>query len=389
MNESRTQCSETITRQNKKAPIHRQQQKLEAVGTLASGIAHEFNNILWIINGNVDLALQAITPGNAARYHLEQIEDACNRAKDLVTQLIGFTSQTEQHPEPLKIGIIVSEFLKLLRSSIPSSIQIQQHLSAKHDTVLADLSQIHQLLMNLCSNAAFSMRKTGGQLQVSLVNIELTDKDVTPYEHQKPGRYLVLSVTNTGSSNESSTHENRKALSVVFGIVKHHNGLINIQDLRNKGKSIHVFLPCLEEESVTSDELADETILKGKECILFIDDEPAIVDACERILERLGYEVEAFTNSENAVQLFQEKPGRFDLVITDMTMPDLNGVDVFAKLTAIRNDIPVILCTGYSDLISPNEAYSIGFKDFFYKPVNKQELMTVVRRVLDRKNPSG
>ncbi len=363
---------------------HRQQQKLEAVGTLASGIAHEFNNILWIINGNIDLALQTIQPGNAARYHLEQIEDACTRAKDLVMQLIGFTSQTERYLEPLKISIVVNEFLKLLRGSIPSTIQIEQHLSAEHDTVLADLSQIHQLLMNLCTNAAYAMRKTGGQLEVSLVNIDINEQDIKQYENQTPGRYIALSVTDSGSSIESNQNETRKGLLVVYGIVKHHNGLINIQNHREKGKSVHVFLPCLKEELVESDVPLDEPMSKGKERILFIDDEPAIVDACERILGRFGYEVEALTSSEDAVELFREESNRFDLVITDMTMPNLNGIDVFHRLTAIRADIPIILCTGYSDLISPQEAYSIGFKDFFYKPVNRQELVSIVRRVLDR-----
>ncbi len=379
-----------------------QTQKMEAIGSLAAGIAHEFNNILWIINGNVELAMGTIPDGDPARYHLEQVEEVGMRAKDLVAQIISFTRQSKQYYEPLKIDLVIKEFLKLLRSSIPTTIKIKHHISAEYNTIMADLTQMNLLVLNVCSNAAHYMKDIGGILEVSLVNIDLDSDDAIFNKNLSPGKYVVLTILDTGpgiepevmdrmfdpffttNTNQSSTG---MGLSVVNTIVNNHSGAITVHSELGKGTVFHIFLPCLENnESIVQNV---ETIPQstGNERILFVDDEAAIVDASKRTLERLGYYVITATSGLDALKLFRDNAEEFDLVVTDMTMPELTGVDLAKEVFSIRPQTPMILCTGYSTLITPEKSKQLGFKDFLMKPVSKRKMAESVRHILDHSHP--
>jgi len=380
----------------------RQTQKLEAVGTLASGIAHEFNNILWIINGNIELAVNAVPKGNPARYHLEQVENACVRAKDMVMQIIGFTGRSEQKLEPLNIGLVTKEFLRFLRSSLPTTIKIKQNISAEEDRVMADLTQINQMLMNLCSNSYHSMKKKGGVLEINVLNIDLDLDDLALYGDLSPGKYLLITITDTGQgikpeimekifdpffTTKSKKKSNGMGLAMVHGIVKNHGGVITTQSNIGKGTVFNVFLPCIQ-----NDKALKKTITKtpptGNEKILFVDDDKAIVDAGKRILERMGYRVSTATGGIEALKFFSSEKNPFDLIITDMTMPDLTGVELAKKIFSINPDASIVLCTGYSTMITPARAKNIGFKDFLLKPVTKHKIAETIRNVIDKSKNS-
>ncbi len=379
-----------------------QTQKMEAIGSLAAGIAHEFNNILWIINGNIELAMGTIPDGDPARYHLEQVEEVGLRAKDLVAQIISFTRQSGQYYEPLKLDLVIKEFLKLLRSSIPSTIKIKHHISTEFNTIMADLTQINLLLLNMCSNAAHYMKDTGGILEVSLVNIDLDTDDAVFQKKLSPGKYVVLTILDTGPGFEQEvmdrifspyfTTERDHAstgmeLSVVNTIVKNHNGAITVHSELGKGTVFHIFLPCKEncESIMQTNEIVP--LSTGNEQILFVDDEAAIVDASKRTLERLGYSVITATSGVEALKLFRDNAEMFDIVVTDMTMPELTGVDLAKEVLSMRPQTPMILCTGYSTLITPEKSKQLGFKDFLMKPVSKRKMAESVRHILDHSHP--
>ncbi|RJP76080.1 MAG: response regulator [Desulfobacteraceae bacterium] len=378
---------------------HLQTQKIEAVGTLASGIAHEFNNILWIINGNIELAANTIPMGNQARYHLEQVEEACARAKELVMQIISFTKQSDQNIEPLKIGLVVKEFFRLIRPSLPSTIEIHQMISAENDTVMADLTQINQLLMNLCTNAYYAMKDRGGKLEINVLNIDIEDEDTDLYKDLTPGKYVLITISDTGHgikpeimknifdpffTTRSESELTGMGLSVVHGIVKNHGGAITVQSNDGKGTVFNIFLPCYINQDI--DILPTRPAISlNHEKILFVDDDKAIVDAAKRMLERLGYHVSTALNGNQALKFFQTESHPFDIIITDMTMPGLTGADLAKKIFEIDPDSAIILCTGFSTSITPQKAMDIGFKDFLLKPVTKNKIAETIRRVIDQK----
>lgn len=373
-------------------------QKIGTVGTLAGGIAHEFNNILWIITSNTELALADIPKGNSARYHLELIEDACQRAKDFVGQIISFSRESGHVPEPLKMGIVVREFVKFLRSSIPSTIKINHHISLESDTVIANLFQINQLLMNLCSNASYAMREKGGDLEISLINVELDEEEATLTRDLSPGEYVILTVRDTGYGidvedidrifdSSYSTKEGAEyagmGLAVSREIVKSHGGDITVHSEPGKGTIFHVFLPCIDitrNEQTTEN---DEEIPTGNEEILFVDDEKVILNVYEQMLTKLGYKVTLSVNGVEALELFRSDKNRFDLVFTDFTMPNMTGMELARKLMRIRPDIPIILCTGFNALITPEKAKKLGIREFIMKPVKLKKMAKIIRRALD------
>ncbi len=377
----------------------RQAHKMEATGTLAGGIAHDFNNILGIIVGNTELSLSDIPEWNPAYRNMEAVIEACMRARDVVGQLLSFSRKSEQQKKPVKIAPIIKETSKFLRASIPSNIDIHYTMSEDSQTIMADPTQIHQVILNLCTNAADAMLQSGGILEIGLDTVEL-GKDIEIFSTGlNPGLHVRLTVRDTGEGISPTeigrifdpyftTKEVGKGtglgLSVVHGIVKDHNGEISVHSKPGKGTLFEAFFP-ISEEAEEEPALIAEKSLKGNESILFVDDEKVLLPLVKKGLERLGYNVEATTSATEALELFRSKPDSFNLVITDTTMPKMNGVSLAKKLTEIRPDIPIILCTGYSESVSEEQAYEMGISAFLMKPILAEEIAVAIRNVLDRK----
>ncbi len=376
----------------------RQNQKIESLGTLAGGIAHEFNNILGIIIGNTELALSNISEPYTARSNLDEIRTASLRARDVVRQLLAFSRKTMDVLRPLRLSIVVKEALKLIRSSLPATIEIRQNISVESDTVNADPTQINQVLINLCTNASHAMQEKDGILEVNLENIVLSEKDLANYHDLSTGAYVRLSVHDTGIGMLPETlvrifdpffttkevgQGTGMGLSVVHGIVKDHGGDISVHSAPGKGTTVHVLFPVIE-GMVESDKGLNEPTPRGTERILFVDDEKSIVFAAKHNLEDLNYTVITETDPMHALDIIREEPQKFDLLITDETMPMMTGDKLAKAVLAIRPEIPVILCTGYSERISEEKAQEIGISAFLMKPVVKHALAKTIRQVLDQ-----
>ena len=390
---------EDITERKRLEKELRQAQKMEAIGTLSGGIAHDFNNILGIILGNTELAMDDIPDWNPARRNLEEVRKACLRAKDVIQQILSFSRQTDSDKKPIKMAPIVKESLTVLRASIPTSIEIRQDIDVAEDTILGNPTQIHQVLMNLCGNAAHAMEETGGILEVNLENILLNAQEASQYHQIKPGPYMKLTVRDTGHGIDAAimkrifdpyftTKDVGKGtgmgLAMVHGIVKSHNGAISVQSKPGEGSSFHILFPLIKQVQPDEVKLIDK-LPRGHERILFVDDERSIVEFNKQRLERLGYTVEIKTDPVAALALFVSNPDAFDLVMTDMTMPHMTGDALARQLLKIRPDIPIILCTGYSARMSEEKAMESGIKKYIEKPIEMENLARSVREVLDRK----
>jgi PAS domain S-box-containing protein len=375
-----------------------QAQKMESIGTLAGGIAHDFNNILSSVIGYTELALDDAKRGTSQHDHLQEVLIAGNRAKDLVMQILTFSRQVEQEQKPVQVKPIVKEALKLLRASIPSTIEIKENLQG-NALVTGDSTQIHQVLMNLCTNAAHAMADDGGVLTISLYDANLDSEFVSSHPNLKPGPHVNIIVSDTGIgmppeiigkifdpffTTKEKGEGTGMGLSVVHGIVRSHGGDIYVSSEPGKGATFNVYLPAIKRR-ITPEEIVDKPIPTGTERILFIDDEPAIVTVGAQILEALGYHVVTRSSSIEALELFKIQKDRFDIVITDMTMPQMTGEKLAEELMKIRFDIPVILCTGFSSRIDEQEALNKGIRAFISKPIFKREIAEAVRRVLDQK----
>jgi PAS domain S-box-containing protein len=374
-----------------------QAQKMEAIGTLAGGIAHDFNNILSAIIGYTELSLIDIPKGSALQNNLQQVLKAGGRAKELVRQILTFSRQRESELVPVKVSLIVNETLKLLRASLPTTIKMRHNIKSDL-AVLTDPTNIHQVLMNLCTNASFAMQEDGGVLEVSLNDVDLDADFARKHPDVKPGKFISLMVRDTGCGMPPEVTERifdpffttkkmgegtGMGLSVVHGIVKSHGGTITAESRPGKGSAFRIFLPAIEIE-VTNQADQAQLIITGNDRILFVDDEDFQADIGKRMLERLGYRVTAKTNSVEALDLFRHTPDEFDLVITDMTMPDMTGDVLARKLIAIRPDIPIIVCTGYSERINPDIIKEIGIKELAMKPVVMKDIAQMIERVLSR-----
>ena len=373
-------------------------EKLGALGQMASGLAHDFNNILGAIMGYVEMALYDIPEQNLARQSLEQVLAASHRAKDLVKQILSFSRQSEESLKPILLSAIIKEVLNLLRASIPSTIQIVQNTQTETSTMMADPTQIHQVLMNLCTNAHHAMMGTGGTMDITLSAMELDESETAHYPGMQPGSYLKLSINDTGHGMDEKTLKKAfdpyfttkekdlgtgMGLAVVQGIIKSHGGTISIQSKVGEGTIIDVLFPKIDDEVLMETEKFVE-LPKGNENILFVDDEETLASLGKHMLERLGYSVVAETCPKEALATFEKKPKNFNLVITDMTMPKMTGAIFAGKLMEIRPDIPIILCTGYSDLINREKALSLDIKEFLMKPHSMFDLATMIRKVLDQ-----
>ncbi len=375
-----------------------QKQKMEAIGTLAGGIAHDFNNILAAMQGYVELSLEDLPEDAAVRDNLEQVLSCGNRAAKLVRQILTFSRKDQQEKGVLQISSVVKEVLKMLRSSLPATIKIRRKIEADSSLVLADPTQLHQVVVNLCTNASHAMREAGGLLEVTLTDVNFESETKVGDESLPAGPYVKLSVTDTGCGMEKEVMERifepffttKKVgegtglgLSVVHGIVKSHNGAIAVDSTPGKGTTFDVFFPKVESYEVQAPESSEPATPK-QEVILLVDDEKVMVDVTKQILERLGYAVVATTSSIVALEAFQEEPDEFDLVITDQTMPNMTGTQLARELIAIKPDIPVILCSGYPENVNLEEVRSIGIKKFITKPISKQDIAALIREILHR-----
>ena len=375
--------------------------KLQAIGTLAGGIAHDFNNILFPIVGYTELTMDDIPEDSQARQNLEEILKATNRAKELVQQILTFSRQNGQERKPLKVQSLIKEAVKLLRATIPSSIEIECNVDEFCGLIKGDPTQIHQIIMNLCTNAYHAMQETGGKLEVSLKEIDISYEQSVERVGMKVGKHIELLVKDSGHGMNPqvierifepyyTTKEQGKGtglgLSVIHGIVKNHGGDITVSSQPGKGSSFKVYMPIIdevEEETQTDEPLIE---INGKERILLIDDEQQIIDIERQILERLGYTVTSTTDSQEALEEFAAQPDHFDLVITDMTMPKMTGDQLAQRMMDIKPQIPVILCTGFNETISEEKALAMGIDKFVMKPVVKEELASTIRKVLDNRH---
>ncbi len=373
--------------------------KIQAIGTLAGGIAHDFNNILFPIVGYTELTMDEVSEDSVAHKNLEEILKAAHRAKNLVQQILTFSRQSDQERKPIKVQNIITETLRLLRASIPASIEIIHKIQDDCGHIMGDPTQIHQVIMNLCTNAYQAMQDKGGKLEVILTEIDVGYEEMIDKVGMQPGKHLRLLVKDEGCGMEASvldrifepyytTKEQGKGtglgLSVIHGIVKNHRGDITVKSTPGKGTIFQVYLPLIEDVDPDVEFESTDGAIKGEERILLVDDEEQIVAMEQQMLENLGYRVTARTDSAEALKVFAEHPQNFDLVITDMTMPHMTGDQLAQKMLDIEPNIPVILCTGFNQGITEEKALAMGIQKFVMKPVVKKELATTIRTVLDQ-----
>ncbi len=377
-----------------------QMQKMEAIGLLAGGVAHDFNNILSVILGYATMALDELGEKHLrVKRDILQIRKAGLRARDLSKQILTFSHQSEENFQLLKLPLVIKEVMKMLRSSFPSTIRIMTRISLIEQRILADPSQIHQVLMNLCTNALHAM-KEGGELTIALVQVHLEEGQRCRQLQDLPaGSYLKLSVSDTGKGIPEAIQEKifdpffttkiagegtGLGLAVVQGIVNNHKGAVTVDSAPGTGTTFSVYLPEAAFEPMEAEADEKEELRGGTETILVVDDEPAVAMIIQRLLQTLGYTSEAFTDSAKAFEVFTRDPTIFDLVITDMTMPKFTGITLARAMLAIRPQQPIILCTGYSDAIDEAGAKAEGIRAFLDKPVSLETLAAAVRRTLDQ-----
>lgn len=377
----------------------RQTQKLEAIGTLAGGIAHDFNNILGAIIGYAELAHEDLGAEQRSKKHLQEVLKAGHRAKELVHQILAFSRQSIPERKPVGIGMIIKEALKLLRATLPTTIQIRTEINSRNDRVVADPVQIHQVLMNLCTNAGYAMREKGGTLTVSL-NEATVAGEATHVTSLPAVAYLKLSVRDTGHGMAKAVLDRifdpffttkppgegtGLGLSVVHGIVTSHGGRISVSSEPGVGTTFDIVLP----QTANVIEMPAQNrpdVPQGTERVLLVDDEEPLTNLLRERLERCGYKVVAQTDSVAAFELFRAAPSSFDIVISDQTMPGMTGIELARRIRRVRRDLPIFLCTGYSESVKEEDVQAISLCEVVLKPVDLHALHAAVRRVLDRKD---
>ncbi|SHJ50807.1 PAS domain S-box-containing protein [Malonomonas rubra DSM 5091] len=380
----------------------RQAQKLEAIATLSGGIAHDFNNILAVIITNTEMTLEDIPDDDPLKKSLEIVLKAGFRGKDLVKQILTLSRRTEQEKQPVQIANIVEECFNLLRASLPTTIEVKKWVANDVGEIAADPTQIHQVVMNLCTNAADAMRENGGSLGVVLEEVELDEDACKSYPGLEPGEYIELQVSDTGHGMDRETMERifdpfystktqgkgtGLGLSVVHGIIKGYEGAITVDSVPDRGTIFSVLFPKLKEKLNIIPQRVVNFEHQGNERILFVDDEEDYVRGKAKMLSRMGYSVTPQTDSRKCLELFRANPNDFDLVITDQTMPNMTGEALARELLAIRPDLPIILCSGSSPetdpALRPENAQSIGIREVLLKPVGKDEMNDAIRRQLN------
>ncbi|MBT3175396.1 MAG: PAS domain S-box protein [Desulfobacula sp.] len=385
-----------VTEQRRLEIQLQQSQKMEAIGTLAGGIAHDFNNILFPIMGHSEMLMMDLPEDSPSYMSLNEIYTGAIRARDLVKQILAFSRQENNELKLMRIQPVIVEALKLIRALIPKTIEIDQDINENCGVIKSDPTQIHQIIMNLTTNAYHAMEDTGGQLKVSLKQVKLGMHNLINPD-MEPGIYACLAVVDSGVGMDAdltkkifdpffTTKEQGKGtgmgLSVVHGIVRSNGGAIQIYSRPGEGSQFYVYLPVIKsafEKQIIQNE---NNVQPGTGKILLVDDEKAIISMEKRMLERLGYQVASHTSSLEALEIFRENPDKFDLVITDMAMPNMSGDQLSVEMTKIRPDIPVLLCTGYSETMSEEKAVSIGIKGFLLKPIRMKDLAQKVSEIL-------
>jgi PAS domain S-box-containing protein len=376
----------------------RQAQKMEAIGTLAGGIAHDFNNILGAIIGFADVSLLSTPADSPLHGNLQKILDAGLRAKDLVKQILTFSRQTEQEIKPIKIGYILDELVNLLKATIPSNIEIQ--CQTNFDCmIMGDPTQMHQVLMNICTNSIHAMQDGGGILEIRLDKMDMDAESSRLVPDLAPGIYQRITVSDTGHGMNKETLDRifepffttktqgqgtGLGLSVAHGIVKKLGGKTTAYSEPGKGTTFSIYLPVLDSESEEmqqSDASADMPM--GNENILFVDDEEFLVEVGSMVLESLGYKVTSFTSGIEALEAFRQNPQGFDLLLTDMNMPKISGLDLAREVTSIRSDMPIVLCTGFSETLSSSRSASLGIRKTIMKPMVARDMALAIREVLE------
>jgi PAS domain S-box-containing protein len=389
---------EDITERKRLDEQLRQVQKMEAIGQLAGGIAHDFNNILSAITGYTELSISIIEPKSEASDYLSQVMEASRRAKELVNQILMFSREAAQELKPIRIDLPVKEALKLIRASVPTTIEMRSKIVSSA-SALADPTQIHQIVMNLCTNAAQAMQESGRLLEVQLTDIGIDQEDHRQrYPNAKPGDYIRLAVSDQGCGIEEKylhrifdpffTTKKRgegtgMGLSVVHGIVRSYGGYLYAHSQLGKGSQFEILIPA-QEPAALPETILEMPVPTGSESILFVDDEDMIVDIVQRMLESLGYHVVAKTNGAEALDAFSKDPDSFDLVVTDLTMPKMTGLDLAEKILQLRPGFPVVLCTGFDVIMSEDKIFSHGLQAIIYKPILRRDMAAVIRKTLDR-----
>ncbi len=385
-----------ITEQKNLKEQLNQAQKMEAIGTLAGGIAHDFNNILMAIIGYSQLALDDLTQPEKAGKEINEVLKAGERAKDLVKQILTFSRKDDTAYSPIALRTIVKESMKMMRSMIPSTIEIRQNL-LDSGLVMSNPTQVHQIVMNLCTNAVHAMEDNGGRLEVGLTRAEIDNEQAGKLE-VTPGTFFKLSVSDTGKGIRQdivdrifdpyfTTKEKGRGtglgLSVVHGIVKSHGGAVVCTSVEGEGTRFDVYLPVIDSVKETAEQSGDRALPRGTERILYVDDEPVLAELAEKMMESLGYRVVTQTNSLHALDYFYQNADGIDLVITDMTMPEMTGDKLAVKLMEIRKSIPIIICTGYNEHLSEKDAKGLGICEYIMKPITIEVLARTIRAVLD------
>ncbi|WP_319581745.1 response regulator [uncultured Pseudodesulfovibrio sp.] len=374
----------------------RQSQKMEALGTLAGGIAHDFNNILGVILGYAEIIESGAEPDSGLSRRVGEISRAGRRARDLVTQILNFSRQGPQERHAMTLTPLIKEALKLLRSSVPTNVAINTRIETERDQVMADPTQMHQILLNLCGNAAHAMKDSGGTMTITLADTLPEDTVLPPEALGRPEHFVRLTVSDNGPGIDPEVAERvfdpffttkkqgegtGMGLAMVHGIVKRHDGYLELENNPGQGATFHVFLPRSSEVTRPEADIpADLVFREGR--ILFVDDEKPLTDIGREMLESIGFEVVTRTSSIEALEAFKFKADDFDLVITDQSMPNMTGMEFAREILKIRPDIPIILCTGFSDAVSYERLRDIGIGDFIMKPILKHDLMASISRLL-------
>ncbi len=378
---------------------YQQSQKMETIGTLAGGIAHDFNNILYAAMGFTELAYNDVPKGSRAAVCLESIMASHKRASDLINQILTFSRQNKQDRKPIRIQPALKEAVKLIRKIIPTNIEIRQKINADCGPILADAIQIHQIVMNLCTNAFHAMQEKGGVMTIRLDSIRVGPERSHLGVSLEPGYYIVLEVADTGVGMDAAvlkrifepfftTKEVGKGtglgLATVHGIVKEYDGVIHVTSEPGRGSSFFVFFPACPQEEVVNLKAEDLADLKGTERILFVDDDEMIVRFAERSLKSKGYDIHSRSNGMEALEAFRADPHRYDVVVTDMNMPRMTGTELAEKILQIRPEMPIILCTGFSEAISKEKMQAMGIVELLYKPVITKKLLKAIRTAMDK-----
>lgn len=375
-----------------------QTQKMESIGLLAGGIAHDFNNILAAIMGYIEMSRNSAFEGSSIRRWLDQASQACDRARELIIQILTFSRQNEQTQVPINPGLIVREALKFLRASIPTSIRFDITIDKQCGSIMGDATQFHQIIMNLCTNAAYAMDDNKGVIAVSLEKVAPDDTEVQSIDMKNPPGFVKLSIRDTGHGMSQNVLDRifepffttkemgegtGMGLAVTHGIVKSFNGEIIVESQEGRGTVFHMYFPVVTAGSVTKKENTG-IIQGGNETILLVDDDEALLEMLHELIESIGYNVVSCQDSVRAGNMFCEAPEDFDLVITDQTMPGMTGAELAQRILARRKDIPIILCTGYNDTVAPELVEKIGISEFLSKPVKKNRLSEVIGRLLEK-----